>query len=207
MAYSYPLTMPTYPAPVSSSWKLTRGVSYSVSPFTGQQQVQENELALWQATITLPPMKREHASNWQAFFMKLHGRYGTFLMGDPDAKNPIGSVYGSGSTYAQTPAGQSVLYVVTTLNNGTNVFLPGDYIQIGVGASSLLFMVVDTAHTNGAGLCSVNVEPRAKRLINASEIATFIQPKGLFRMDTNDIGWNSDHVSRYGITFSCTEAA
>ena len=83
---TFPLTLPTTTGITRSNFNLQRVVGMSQSPFTGQQQVYEHSFALWSSTITLAPMRRATASEYQTFFMQLHGMRGTFLMGDPDAK-------------------------------------------------------------------------------------------------------------------------
>ena len=84
------ITMPSTPAFVKSRWSMARAVASSKSPFTGHEQIYSYDMACWQATMTLPPMKRAQAGAWQAFFMLLKGRANTFLLGDPDGKSPQG---------------------------------------------------------------------------------------------------------------------
>ena len=69
-APTYPLTLPTTPAFAKARWSLKRVTAVSESPFTGQQQVFDYGYALWQAVLTLPPMMRSDAANWEAFIMK-----------------------------------------------------------------------------------------------------------------------------------------
>ena len=70
-APTYPLAFPTTVGVQKSNWGLRRAVGLSESPFTGAQQVYEHTMALWTAVITLPPMSRAQAVDYQTFFMQL----------------------------------------------------------------------------------------------------------------------------------------
>ena len=205
-APSYPLTLPASPAFRSSRWTLKRVTAVSESPFTGQQQVYDYGYALWTVTLTLPPMLRPDAANWEAFMMKLHGRVGTFLLYDPDAKTPQGGVNTSATLNGAVSVGDYTISIDTNNANMTNVFKAGDYIQIGTAASAKLYMIVDNANSNGAGEATVNIEPPIKVAASDGAAVNYTSAVGVFRMDSPDLGWDTNEVSRYGITFSCTEA-
>ncbi len=205
-APTYPLTLPTTPAFSKARWSLKRVTAVSESPFTGQQQVFDYGYALWQAVLTLPPMMRSDAANWEAFMMKLHGRKGTFLLGDPDAKVIQGGANTTATLNADIAVGDFVVPINTNNVNMTNVFKAGDYIQIGSAAAAKLYMIVDNATSNSSGVASVNVEPAVKTAASSGASVDYTAAQGVFRMDTADLGWDTNEVSRYGITFSCTEA-
>jgi hypothetical protein len=199
---TYPLTLPTTPAPSKTAFRLSRKVASVESPYTGRQQVLEWPYALWVAEVTLPPMKRDKAGAWQAFLMALHGRSGTFTMGDADAKIPRGTarsgvqVNGSG----QTGTVISVRGMVNT------TLLKGDYIQIGSGSSARLHMVVNDHGGGGGGVTILEIEPALKSSPADGAAVTVVNTVGLWRMSVNELGWDSDHARVYGFTFSCHEA-
>ena len=206
---TYPLTMPTNVGIKSSRFSLERADSVNKSPFSGGQQVYDSGYALWKASITLPPMKRENAAVWTAFFVSLRGRYGTFFLGDPDAVNPLGGakdLTATMSASAAVTAGVDVNDIpFDGLSGNGNAFKAGDYICVGSGVDRRLYMVrEDIAMTSGAG--TLKVEPDVRLNIADNDEITYKSCKGVFRMDSADLGWDTDHVSKYGITFSCTEA-
>jgi hypothetical protein len=205
-APSYPLTLPSAPAFQKARWSLKRVTAVSESPFTGQQQVYDYGYALWTATLTLPPMLRADAANWEAFMMKLHGRVGTFLLYDPDAKTPQGGVTTSATLEGAVAIGDYTIGIDTNNANMTNVFKAGDYIQIGSAAAAKLYMIVDNANSNGDGVATVNIEPPIKVAASDGAAVDYTSAVGVFRMDAADLGWDTDEVSKFGITFSCTEA-
>jgi len=198
---TYPLTMPASPAPNRSSFRIKRVTALSESPFSGRQQVVEWPYAIWQAEISLPPMKRAKAAEWQAFMLELHGRAGTFLMGDPDAKHPRGSA----TTAAVNGAGQTgnVLLVRGMVNT---TLLKGDYIQLGSGGTARLHMVVNDHGGGPGGTTILQIEPPLKFSPADGAAVTVINAMGLWRMAAPDPGWDSDAASIYGFTFACHEA-
>ena len=203
---SYPLTLPTSPSNfVTSEWRIIRTVAYSESPFTYGQQVAKYQGSVWQTTVTLPPMNRADAGAWQSFFMQLNGRFGTFLLGDPDAK----TIQGGATTVISVNGDHSVgAYdvVVDGADTSTVIFKKGDYVQFGSGASSKLHMIVADITSDGSGNATLQIEPSLKTALTDDDVVTYSNTKAVMRMDANDLGWNANNVSLYGISFSCTES-
>ena len=193
------ITMPSTPSFKSSNWGIRRAVAIAESPFTGAQQAQVYSKAQWYATLTLPPMKRSLAVQWQAFFMKLNGRGNTFLLGDPDGKTAMGDTPPSSVSVAASAAAGATT-VNLTLGTGKTLNT-GSYIQFGTGSDSRLHMVVDDNTGDG----NVTIEPALKAAITTSTSADISSPQGVFRMDTNELTWDADEI-KYGISFSCSEA-
>ena len=203
---SYPLTLPTSPSNfVTSEWRIIRTVAYSESPFTYGQQVAKYQGSVWQTTVTLPPMNRADAGAWQSFFMQLNGRFGTFLLGDPDAK----TIQGGATTVISVNGDHSVgAYdvVVDGADTSTVIFKKGDYVQFGSGASSKLHMIVADITSDGSGNATLQIEPPLKTALSDDDVVTYSNTKAVMRMDSNELGWNANNVSLYGISFSCTES-
>ncbi len=203
---SYPLTMPTSPSNfVTSEWRILRTVAVSQSPFTYAQQVAKYTGSVWQTTVTLPPMKRADAGAWQSFLMQLNGRFGTFLLGDPDGK----TIQGSASTVISVNGDHSIGafdVVVDGCTASSTEFKKGDYVQFGSGASSKLHMIVADITSDGSGNATLQIEPPLKTALSDDDVITYSNTKAVMRMDANDLGWNANNVSLYGISFSCTES-
>tara|TARA_R100001086_G_scaffold202280_1_gene118407 strand:+ start:1881 stop:2504 length:624 start_codon:yes stop_codon:yes gene_type:complete len=203
--YSYPISYPTAPNYSESRFQLERLTGVTESPFTGSQQTFSYEkFSKWSAVLTLPPMKRAQAAEWQAFFLKLRGRHGTFSLGDPDATSPQGAVAGTilvnnGSGYT---AGTTTIATDGYTNaDSTVVFKAGDYIQIG---TTLHQIVNDATCTSGAA--NLDFEPALKSSVADDAAITYTNPKGIFRLDSNQVGWDANKASTYGFTFACSEA-
>lgn len=206
-APTYPLTLPTSPAFTTARWGLESRSAVSISPFTGNQQVAEFDHALWTVDLQLPPMKRAAAVEWQAFLLQLHGRRGTFLLGDPDATTPRGAATGTVTLQTGATEDDFTVDLVTSTQQSTTGFLKkGDWIQIGGGSSSKLHMVMADADTDSSGNCTVTIEPKIKSAFSSGTNVVVSSAKGVFRLTTNEVYWDTNVVSNYGITLACKEA-
>ena len=202
---SFPLTPPSSPGFTNSEWGLTRAVAESISPFTFSSQVHEFTGARWYATMTLPPMTRAQAVEWQAFFMQLTGKSGTFLLGDPDAKTVRGTI---SNTIAVNGAHSIGAYDIAVDNADTSestLFKKGDYVQFNSGASSKLHMIIADATADGSNEATLTIEPPLSATLSDDATVTYASPKCVMRMTSNDLSWNADKISLYGISFSCEE--
>lgn len=206
-APTYPLTLPTSPAFTTSRWGLQSRASVSVSPFTGAQQVAEFDFALWTVDLKLPPMKRAAAVEWQSFLLQLHGQRGTFLLGDPDATSPRGVATGTITTGSGiNPDDTTVDLNTATQASATGFLKKGDWIQLGGGSSAKLHMVMADVNTDSSGNCTVTIEPKAKATFTQGTAVTVSGAKGVFRLTANEVYWDTNAVSNYGITLACREA-
>ena len=79
------VTMPSTPNFIRSNFVLRRAVGSVASPYTGKIRTQEYDGVYWEATVTLPPMRRNVAKNWQSFLLELNGPVNHFKFADPDA--------------------------------------------------------------------------------------------------------------------------
>jgi hypothetical protein len=203
---SFPLSLPSSPSNfVTSEWNIIRTVSHTQSPFTYAQQVAKFTGSVWQTTVTLPPMNRADAGAWQSFLMQLNGRFGTFLLGDPDGK----TIQGSATTVISVNGDHAIGafdVVVDGCTASSTEFKKGDYVQFGSGASSKLHMIVADITSDGSGNATLQIEPPLKTALTDDDAVTYSNTKAVMRMDANDLGWSANKVSLYGISFSCTES-
>ena len=201
---SYPLTLPTVTGITTQNWGLERVVAVTESPFTNQEQVYEHEGAQWRATFTLPPMKKESAAVWLAFLMSLRGRRGTFKIGDQDRKTIQGVAAGTILVNGDAQTGNAI-NLDGFANSTNNVFKAGDYIQI----NSYLYMVSADVNSDASGEATVYVEPSLRtgiEAINDDTTVVYSNTTTLMRLDSNELNWDTNNVSVYGISFACSEA-
>ena len=201
---SYPLTLPTATGVTTQNFGLRRTVAITQSPFTAQQQVFEHEGSQWNATITLPPMLKDKASIWLSFFLQLRGFRGTFKLGDQDRKTIQGTATGTVRINGAGQTGNQVALDGFTASRA-NVFLAGDYIQI----NSYMYMVTANVTANGSGEANVKIEPALRtgiEPINNDTTVIYLNTTTLMRLDSNELNWDTNNVSLYGISFSCNEA-
>jgi hypothetical protein len=201
---SYPLTLPTATGIQTQRFALTRIVGVSQSPFTRQEQVIQHQGEYWSATVQLPPMLKDNASQWLAFLLQLRGRRGTFKLGDQDRKTIQGVATGTIRVNGASQTGNQVAldgFAVST----NNVFKAGDYIQI----NSYLYMVTEDVNSNGSGEADVKIEPSLRsglETIADDDTVLYTNTTTIMRLDSNEVAWDTDQVSKYGISFACSEA-
>ena len=201
---SYPLTLPTATGIQTQRFSLTRIVGVSQSPFTRQEQVIQHQGEYWSATLQLPPMLKDNASQWLSFLLQLRGRRGTFKLGDQDRKTIQGVATGTISVNGAGQTGNQVAldgFAVST----NNVFKAGDYIQI----NSYLYMVTEDVNSNASGEADVKIEPSLRsglETIADDDLVIYTNTTTLMRLDSNEVAWDTDQVSKYGISFACSEA-
>jgi len=193
MALTYPLNQPTTIGIESIELRAVNAVAVSQSPFTYKQQVISHGGQKWEASVSIPSVRRDLAAEWKAMLVGLKGQTGTFLLGDPDYATPRGDV--SSCTLSGAVGDETVTVVMT----GT--LKAGDYIQLGSGSAAKLHQVLADKTGNG----SLEIWP-ALRFDYTSAVVVFNSPKGVFRLATNVTSWSINNASAYGISFEAVEA-
>jgi hypothetical protein len=208
MAESYPLAFPTQTGIAQVQLIASDVVSVTESPFTLSQQVVRHAGARWSATINIPPVKRSDVEYWNSFLLRLRGQFGTFLVGDPNAATPRGSA----SSAAGTPVVNGASQTGNNLNidglpaSATGYLKAGDYIQLGTGATSRLYKVLEDVNSNGSGEATLNLWPDLRSSPANDATVVVSNAKGLFRLAQNDASWTIGNDGFYSITFSAVEA-
>jgi hypothetical protein len=204
MSISYPLNFPTQ-CVRGITIRARTVVGMSASPFTGQQQVYKHPGQWWEAEITFPPMKRKDAEEVAAFLLKLNGRFGTFLMGDPVNTQPRG--VGTGLPVVNG-GGQTGNQLATNgwTPNVTNILRAGDWVQLGTGSATRLYKVLDDVNSNASGEATLTLFPDLRQSPNNDDTLFLNAPKGQWRLSTNDIDYTIQTGQFYGITLACMEA-
>ncbi len=198
MAISFPLSLPTVARVRSVELRAINAVAYSQSPFTFAGQAHAYQGQMWQADISLPPMRRTAAEQWLAFLLSLRGQYGTFLLGDPTCS----SIRGTATSCSIT--GSSGDNTVSATVPSGETLLAGDYIQLGSASTATLHKVL-VDYTGTGAAADLEIWP-AIRTTHSASSATLSNAKGNFRLSTNEQAWSINEASIYGITFGAMEA-
>jgi hypothetical protein len=149
-------------------------------------------------------MLKDKAAVIIAFLLQLRGRRGTFQIGDQDRKSIQGVATGTIRVNGASQTGNQVA-LDGFANSTNNVFKAGDYIQI----NSYLYMVTEDVNSNSSGEANVKIEPALRQGIETiadDATVTYTNTKTIMRLDNNETGWDTDQVSKYGISLSATEA-
>ena len=201
---TYPRALPSHTGIRSVELRAVSATAINQSPFTFQNTAYEYPGQMWQADITLPPMKRADAEQWIAWLISLRGRAKDFLLGDPSAPAPRGSAGTFPGTPIVTDQSGGSITITGASANKNGWLLPGDYIQIGSAATATLHKVLDTANTDATGETTLEVWPYLRSERSGS--VTVNNAVGRFRLSSNEQAWSINEASIYGITFGAMEA-
>ncbi|HUN99232.1 MAG TPA: hypothetical protein VMU69_23750, partial [Bradyrhizobium sp.] len=89
------VSLPSSPSPSDITLGMNDTVGEVVGAFDREQQEQLWPGGdWWDAQITLPPMPRAQAADWEGFLADLQGKLNVFQIGDPRADIPLGTALG-----------------------------------------------------------------------------------------------------------------
>lgn len=202
---TYPISFLSHTGVRSVELRAINAVIYEMSPFTFAGQAQASSGQMWQADVTLPPMKREDAEKWIAWLVSLRGQFGTFNMGDPSAATPRGVATGTPRVNGASQTGED-LNIDGCTANVTGWLKAGDYIQLGSGATATLHKVLADVDTNASGETTLSLWPHIRSAPADNATVVVSDTVGRFRLASNESSWSVNEASIYGITFSAREA-
>lgn len=205
MSITYPLALPSNRQIASVRFLSNDSIAISQSPFSGSQQVYKYSGQFWEADITLRPMTRDEAEYWISFLLKLNGAYGTFLLGDPNGRTPRGVATGSPLVMGGSQTGNQLITDGWTPNT-TGILKAGDYIQLGTGATSRLYKVLDDANADSSGVATLTIYPTLRTSPNDNDPVFINNTASVFRLTSNQATWDIKEAQIYGITFGAREA-
>jgi len=207
MPVTYPLVLPDDNGIAQITFSMINVVGLSQSPFTLKSQTIKYSGEAWTANVALPPLKRDMAEQWVVFLASLKGKYGTFLMGDPNGLVPRGSA----AVTPGSPIVSGALQTGETINiagapaSRIGYLLKGDYVQFGSGLGASLHKVLEDVNTTAGGLASLTVWPSVTRSPANSSPVVVNSAKGLFRLSYNENSFSINQISSYGLAFDCME--
>ena len=186
--------MPSTPNFVKSNFSLFRAIGQTASPFTGKQLTQEFDAVFWQAEVTLPPLNRTQAVEWQSFLMQLKGTTNHFKFADPDALTNTGTFNTTHLIAENRVSNTNVSLEVTNTNTieaNASIFgsaLVGDFIHVTgmaneenngthkiTAVTSATVVVVDSTLTNVSSTsgCKVQMNVKGSTGLNLKTTASY----------------------------------
>lgn len=204
MAITYPIDFPTVLGMANFELGLRSAVARTESPFSLTEQVVKYTGERWEANVTMPNMLREYAEDFNAFILQLRGRYGTFLLGDPNAATPRGSWAGTPVVDGINQTGDE-LDIRGLTPSATEIAKAGDFIQLGTGSSSYLHKVLEDADADGSGKTTLLLAPNLRTNPADGATVTTTNCKGVFRLAQNYVPYSINDESIYNLSFRCVE--
>lgn len=205
MPFEYPLVFPSR-IPNQMTVRMHSTAAGSESPFTGAEQIYVHPRQKWELSMQFPPLRREHAEELIALFGMLNGREGSFIAGDTVSRKPRGVLPASAAVVV-AGAGQtgSTLAVSGLPVSTQKVLLPGDYLQLGTGATTRLHKVLQTINTGPAGTGTLDIWPRLRYSPADGAPVVFYNPKGNWRLTSNVNEWTIQLAQRFSLTVDAAE--
>lgn len=162
--------------------RLRSATAVSSSPFSYNQQVYEHQGVMWEAEITMPPLKHNEAKEFTGFLAGLRGQSKTFSFG-----NPLHNTTATGNITGSVGA--------TSVTANFSGAVVGDHFQHG----EHLYIITSL----GAGTADIMPPLRTSA---ATSTVDFTLPKGRWRLATNEVNWSISEASIYGFTLAVVEA-
>ena len=180
------LTLPTLPGFVDVSIKPESAVAVSESSFSKKLQAYDWGGKRWMITATLPVMRPEHGREWEAFFLQLNGRAGTFFFHDPLIMSPKGVAKGEPVFVSST---ETSVTVGGFSNSTPGQLEKGDWLQI----RDRLYRVITRASSNASGEATFEVWPSVPPSVEEGDRVEVREPKGEFRLvEMPETTWRVD---------------
>lgn len=199
MTIAYPLGWPAGIVPNDMTMRPRVLVAGVEMEFTGAVQTVKWQGAWFEFEATFPPLEEDDHERMAAFKLSLHGRHGTFLVGDLSKKRrgtPTGMpvVRGAGIVGSTLPTRGWV-------PGSTGNLRQGDYVQLGAGLLARLHRVLSlSVDADGAGEADCDVFPpvHGGQALTDGQAVTVDSPVGLFRLASNEMAWRAQLARQYG---------
>lgn len=137
--------------------RLVTAADSTISPFTGEEQVQDWGGEWWEYELEFAIHKDREGPAVSVFFDALGGRRGTFLLRDPSYQ------ISAPGTPRVNGAGQTGTTLATDgWPASTTVLQAGDAFQLGSGATTRLHRITADAVSNASGQCTLAFVPRLR---------------------------------------------
>ena len=163
----------------------------------------------WRVQATVQRGTYVDTARWRAFFVRMRGSVGTFLL------NPYGAG-GAGQTGEWNSANEHTgglppisvkaeqriddhRITLTTSLRLDDAFKAGDFIQIGQGSNARLHMILDDVSLTSADT-TINIWPRARA--DASGEIVVEDPRGVFYFRDPTASWTRDNLWHHEISFT-----
>lgn len=177
------------------------------NPYTREQSFDRWPGEQWSFDFRLPPYVDEDvADEIISFALKLKGKYGTFLVGDPSRSTPRGVGGGTPVVNGGSQQGDTLEIDGCPLNT-LQWLKKGDWFQLGSGSSARLHKLVEDADTDGSGNATLTFVPDLRESPSDGAAITITNARGLFRVTTDDTSWSKDprggpqsHITRIQIS-------
>jgi len=180
------LVFPTI-TPETQEFGIKYNTQVSTTTFSGIANTVEFPGARWGGSMSFRDMTLAESADLKVFLLELRGASGRFYYGDITHTSPLNSVTGSPTI----ESGSTRRVIKTTLGASSPAFSPGDYVELGTGATREYKMIIDSTSTGGDSY-DLTIEPMIRIETYVGLDITYNTPLGIFLLNTDDQAkWSS----------------
>lgn len=211
MAVTYPLSLPFLPTPQQLVLSEIDVIGINQSPFNLAQEVQDWGANAWAAHLDFSRVpSRAKAAAIRSTLTALRGSFGTILLGDPLGATPRGSAAATPGTpvvNGAVAAGATSLSLRGLPASATGYLLADDYLQLGSGATTRLYKVIDASvNSDGSGDATFDIWPFIREGYADGAAVTLTNCVGTFRLMGAKRDWTQSPPTVYAGSFDFIEA-
>ena len=208
MAISFPRELPNISEIQNTGTHSRNVIAASTSPFSLIRQVQEHQGQRWEIDFQLVVKDRANMAKWAAWLVSMEGINKTFLSGDPASQIPRGSAQDAPGTPLVDGASQTgdSLSIKGAPNSAPAYLLEGDFIQLGTGSTSRMYMVLEDVSTDGSGDATITIWPNLRSSPADNAAVTVSNAKSVFSLGENVSTWDVQLGHLWVISFTAIEA-
>lgn len=197
MTIAYPVAFPTIDGKTiveNFTMRIVQSAAITQSATSFSQQVQDFNVARWEAEITIRPLDYEEAKVFSAFLASLRGITKTFTFGDPQQN------YATNVPVCATTTGHvSGSNAISIQNSSNHALIAGSHFSL----AGRLHVLLEDAPANTTQTCEIAPPLRVTTAANSLDVT---QPTGLWRLASNDIEWSVGRESLHRYTLACVES-
>jgi len=211
MAETYPIDFPSGISIKGLSLTARTTVGISSSPITYAQQIYKFDGERWEGMITFPPMQRDDAETLNSFLIRLRGQFGKFRLIWPEYTSIRGAA-GYALIDGADQTGDEIDVDFKTEGGDatgslTDAVKAGQYIQLGSNLGSpTLHKVLESVDADASSKGTIKIFPQLRSSPSDEDTVRFSNPRGTFRLATNDVTWNVNEAMIYSISIPIMEA-
>jgi len=208
MALTFPISIPDYSHLQTMRIRNINATASTVSPYTFARQTQEHAGDAFVFYYKLiPQLTKVQAGQWIAFLKALRGGANTFLLGDAFRRSPQGTASYAPGTPLVAGASQTggELDVDGLPANATGYLLRGDWIQLGSGSDSHIYMVVEDVDADGSGQATIAISPELRSSPADNAAVTVSNTECVVRLVEPNVEWSIDAGHLHDIEFEAVE--
>lgn len=190
-----PLTMPSV-RPSDTSWTIISNQRQFVSPLTGAIQAAQRTGNRWKVALSFEDLFDSDRALMQAFLAQVQATANNFYLEDHSYTRRAD---GTGTPLVNGGS-QSGNQLVTDGWSGTYAMRSGDFFEVN---GELKMCVADAAIS--AGAATIDFVPELRSSPSDDAAITISNPKGVFRLVSNESSWSNRSPSISSFTFEAVE--